>query len=309
MMSCVTPSIMIAYLRATRSSHPQRRRRPVTAHARAVGLEDAVDLADAVGRHAQTGADARTDRVRGGYEGIRAEIDVEQRTLRTLREDRLAVGQAAVHEILAVHDAEALEVLDGLEPLGLELRDVVAVIQAAEDLLVARLGLRVDRPEVGIEQVAHAHAVAADLVRIGRADTLARGADLGAALGGLVGRVEHAVRRKDQMGLLRYDELPGQIMAAGRQRLGLLAEQDGVQHHAVADDVGLASLEDARRYRTQDVFLTAEFQRMTRIGTALETCYDLIAGSQHVHDLSLALVPPLQAEDYIYFFHRIRLKV
>ena len=92
-------------------------------------------------------------------------------------------------------------------------------------------------------------------------------------------------------------------MAAGSQRFGLLAEKHRVDHHAVADDVGLAALEDAGRNRAQDILLTAEFQRVTGIGTALEAGHHFIAGRQHIHDLSFSLVPPLQAEDHIYFFH------
>lgn len=167
---------------------------------------------------------------------------------------------------------------------------------------MTRLGCGIDRLEVGAEQVAHAHAVAAHLVGVGGADALARGADLGTALGGLVGCVEDAVRRQDQVGLLRDAELAGQVVAAGCERLGLLAEEHGIEHHAVADDVGLAALEDAGRNRTQDILLTAEFQRVTGIGTALEAGHHFIAGRQHIHDFSFSLVPPLQAEDHIYFF-------
>lgn len=79
--------------------------------------------------------------------------------------------------------------------------------------------------------------------------------------------------------------------------------EDGVDHHAVADDIGLSALKNAGRDRTQNIFLTAELQRVTGIGTALEPGHHLVTGRQHIHDLSLALVPPLQAEDYVYFFH------
>ena len=168
---------------------------------------------------------------------------------------------------------------------------------------MAGLGLRVDLPEIGAQQVADAHAVATYLVRIGRTDALARRADPRAALRGFVGRIEHPVRGQDQMGLLRDGQLPRQVVPAGCERLGLLAEQDGVDHHAVADDIGLSALKNAGRDRTQNIFLTAELQRVTGIGTALEPGHHLVTGRQHIHDLSLALVPPLQAEDYVYFFH------
>ena len=45
---------------------------------------------------------------------------------------------------------------------------------------------------------------------------------------------------------------------------------------------------------------------MTGIGAALEAGYDLVARRQHIHNFSLALVTPLQAEDNVNFFHCIR---
>ena len=166
-------------------------------------------------------------------------------------------------------------------------------------------GLRggIDPFEIGAQQVAHAHAVAADLVRIGGADALSRGTDFGASLRGFVGGIEDAVRRQDQVGLLRDAELLGEVVAAPGEFFGLGAEQHGIQHDAVPDDVGLPALEDSRRNRAEHVFLPAELQRVTGIGTALEAGYDLIAGRKHIHNLSLALVTPLQAEDNIHFLH------
>ena len=148
---------------------------------------------------------------------------------------------------------------------------------------------------------------AAHLVGIGRTDALARGADLGAALGRFVSRIENAVRRQDQVGFLRNAELFGQVVAAGCERLGLLAEEDGVNDNAVADDVGFSALKYARRNRAEYVFLAVELQRVTGIGTALKTGDDLVGRRQHIHDFSLALVTPLQAEDNVNFFHCIRL--
>ena len=54
-------------------------------------------------------------------------------------------------------------------------------------------------------------------------------------------------------------------------------------------------------------FFPAELQRVTGIGTALETGHDLVTGRKHVHDLTLALIAPLEAEDDVYFFHCIRI--
>ena len=142
---------------------------------------------------------------------------------------------------------------------------------------------------VSAQQVADAHAVAAHLVGIGRTDAFARGADLGAALGRFVSRIENAVGRQDQVGFLRNAELFGQVVAAGCERLGLLAEEDGVNDNAVADDVGFSALKYARRNRAEYVFLAVELQRVTGIGTALKTGDDLVGRRQHIHDFSLVI--------------------
>ena len=105
------------------------------------------------------------------------------------------------------------------------------------------------------------------------------------------------------MRFFRDAELPREVVAARGERLGLLAEKNGVEHHAAAYDVLLAALKNTRRNRAQDVFLTVEFQRMTGIGTALKTCHDLVGRGQHVDDLAFAFVSPLQSEDDVHFFH------
>ena len=111
------------------------------------------------------------------------------------------------------------------------------------------------------------------------------------------------MRRKNEVRLLGDAELAGEIVAALGQLLGLGPEQNGIDDHTVADDIGLATLENPRRNRAQDVLLTVELKRMAGIGTALETRYDLVAGRQYIHDLALALVAPLQTEDHVDFFH------
>ena len=172
---------------------------------------------------------------------------------------------------------------------------------------MARLGTGVNLAEVGAQQVAHAHAVAAHLVRIGGADALARGTDFRAALGSLVSRVENPVRRQNQVCLLRDAELPRQVVAAAGQLLGLGTKQNGVEHYAVTDDVGLAALENTRGNRPQYVFLAVEFQRVAGVGSALEACHHLVAGRQYVDNLAFTLVAPLKAENDVYFLHDIRI--
>lgn len=52
----------------------------------------------------------------------------------------------------------------------------------------------------------------------------------------------------------------------------------------------------------RSTYFAVEFQCMTGIGAALKAGYDLVARRQHIHNFSLALVTPLQAEDNVNFF-------
>lgn len=49
----------------------------------------------------------------------------------------------------------------------------------------------------------------------------------------------------------------------------------------------------------QDVFSVFELQRMSGIGAALETGDELISGGEHIHDLALAFVAPLQPKQHV----------
>lgn len=157
MISDVTPFIMTEYFSATMSSQPQRRGLPVVApefhanlahplavfvekfgrersaaHPRAIGLEDAVHVADARRSYAQTGTNAGAERVRRRDEGISAEIDVQHRTLRSFGQHRVILVEQAVHRMLAVDQPETLEILDSLEPLLLVVGQVDRIVVLAE---------------------------------------------------------------------------------------------------------------------------------------------------------------------------------
>lgn len=137
-------------------------------HARAIGLEDAVNLPDAVGCHAQPRAGPRTDRIGGGDERIGAEIHVEQRALSAFGQHAPSFAKHLVDDVLAVDDAVIPEVFDRREPLPLELRYVVSETERTQDSLVPAFGPLVAGPEVGFQQIADPQPVAAHLVRVGR---------------------------------------------------------------------------------------------------------------------------------------------
>ena len=154
--------------------------------------------------------------------------------------------------------------------------------------------------EIG-QDVAHTQTVAAHLVGICGANALARRADFGLALGGFIGLVQQTVSRQDEVCFLRDEETLREVVAALSQFLSLFHEEQWVEHHAVADDVQLAALENARWDAAQHVFLTVELQRVAGVRTALKACHNVVARGQYIDHLAFALVAPLEAEEYIYF--------
>ena len=86
----------------------------------AVGLHDAIDLANLVGTNAQTGAGSCTDGVAGGDEGIGTEVYIEHGALSTLAEDGLASTQGFVDFVFGINQMELAEVIHSVEPLPLD---------------------------------------------------------------------------------------------------------------------------------------------------------------------------------------------
>ena len=93
----------------------------------AVGLHDAIDLANLVGTNAQTGAGTCTDGVGRGDKGIGTEIDIEHGTLSTLAENGLASTQCLVDLMFGIDQVEAAEVVYALEPFLLDLRKLYTI--------------------------------------------------------------------------------------------------------------------------------------------------------------------------------------
>ena len=96
-----------------------------------------------------------------------------------------------------------------------------------------------------VQQVAYTHTVTADLVRIGRADTLSGRTDFARAFSGLVSGIQNAVCRKDQVSLFGDIELFGDVVATGSQGLSFLFEQERIQDYAISDHVDLSTLENS----------------------------------------------------------------
>ena len=86
----------------------------------AVGLHDAIDLANLVGTDAQTGAGSCTDGVTGSHEGIGTKVYIEHGALSALAENGLASTQGLVDFVLGINQVELAEVVNALEPFLLD---------------------------------------------------------------------------------------------------------------------------------------------------------------------------------------------
>ena len=90
-------------------------------------------------------------------------------------------------------------------------------------------------------------------------------------------------------------------MSALLKILSLSHEEVWSKNNAITDDINLTTLEDTRRDRAEDVFLSFELKGMTCVRTTLEACYYIILRGQYIDHLSFTFIAPLQTEQDIYF--------
>ena len=149
-------------------------------------------------------------------------------------------------------------------------------------------------------QVLHAQRAARHLVLVGRADALARGADLAVAalLALRLARlVDRHVERHDQRAGLADEQARAHVQADLFQALDLGQQVGRIDHHAVADVAVDAVAHHARRDQLQRGLDALDDQRVARVVAALEADDALRVVGQPVDDLALAFVAPLGADD------------
>ena len=145
---------------------------------------------------------------------------------------------------------------------------------------------------VGVEQVMHADADAVDLIRVGRADAAAGGADLVLAEEAFGHLVERAVVGRDDVRGLAHQQV-GAVDAAGFQAVDLLEEHLRIHDHAVADHRGQVRVDDAGGQQVQGVRLVADHHAMARVVAAVEACDIIDLGADQIGRLAFTLVAPL----------------
>ena len=239
------------------------------------------------------------------HEGVCAVVDAEHNALSTLEQHLLALLDEAVEKYrrVANHGAQPLAKLQVLVVYGIEVARLHAQCRELQVLLCQ--GILQSLGEVlPIQKVSDADAYAAIFVRICRADTLLRSANLSATLQGLVCAIEHRVVGHDTCRAIRDIELVvGDACAV--QTLQLLEERHGVDDHAVGHDVDYMGVEDARRYRLQGEFLAVEDDSMSRVVTTLMAYHNVGTTCIEIRNLTLAFVAPLCAYNNQCLIHNI----
>ena len=221
--------------------------------------------------------------------------------MRSLGKHRLSFGEGAVDFCLGVREFEAAHVFHALHPQFFFFRDVVIrIMQVAENLFVTRFERTVFLFKV-LFDVADTQAHAGGLVAVSRTDALARGAYLVLALGGLVGAVEHAVGRQNEMGAAADVEARGDVVAGGFEFAGFCHEEVGRDDAAVAYDVRFAFIEDARRNGAQHEFLSVEDNGVAGVGASGKAGDYVVARREEIHDLAFAFVAENNAQQGINF--------
>ena len=202
----------------------------------------------AIPKPVQAPAQTVLDEVTNGYE---PKSNIEHGALCTFAEHFLAVGKEPVHEKFGIDNLKLAEIVDGAEPFLLHFGQSCGIGSGIEGGKALHMGVSVSFIFSfgcgGILHVAETETIARSLVSIGGTDTFARCADFGITFGFFAGGVEQTVCGKNQMGLARKLEYILKVNARFLKRLGFLAEEHGVEHHAIADDIGLAVLENARK--------------------------------------------------------------
>src|SRR5215217_5809532 len=150
---------------------------------------------------------------------------------------------------------------------------------------------------VGFGEVDETDGAAANLVFIGRADAAAGGTDLEAGIGVFADAVKLAMERQDQRRVVgNAQDFGGDLDALAAQLRHFLDEVVRIDDDTIADDRELA-LNQTRGEQRQLVADAIDDQSMTGIVTAMEAHDDVGALRKPIHDLALALVAPLRADD------------
>ena len=260
-----------------------------------IGLGDAEHAADGPRPDAESGADATDRRVRRSDVGIRAVIDVEQRSLCAFEENRSPLPHRVVEHQRDVADPRphALAVLHQPIEHRPPVHRVVLDEAVAGGHVVADVLLEATR----IGEIADADAAPRDLVLVGRPDAARGRPEFALAAARLRQQIQIAMVGQDEVGLVADEDTGSDIDAGLRELVHLRKERLGIDHHAVADDAGDARMKNSGRNQPQNELRALDVHGVAGVVAALIPGHDRKMRGQQVDDLALAFVSPLRAKD------------
>ena len=154
------------------------------------------------------------------------------------------------------------------------------------------------RQSIGIIEVADAHGASRSLVLIGRTDTASRGADGMFASRLFTRAIKLAMERQDERGVFCNEQRIGRnLHALLLDPVDLGEQRPGIDDKTVAQDGEFTRSHDARRQQRQFERLVVDLECMAGVMPALKTHHHVGAFRQPVHNLTLAFVSPLGADD------------
>ena len=267
------------------------------AHAGHVRFGNTNHTADLGRTDTSTGACAAGGRVGGCDERIRAVIHVEHGGLAAFEQHGLAFIKCLIEHQRGVGHIR-LQTFAELEQLvgSLVHVDRTAVVQLDEHLILlmqARLDLVMQM--FGVEQVVHADAHAVDLVRVGRADATAGGADLMLAEEAFGHLVQHAMVRSDDMRAFAHQQ-PGAVHATALQTIDFFEQHFRIHDHAIADNRSRGRADDAGGQQVQRIRFVTNDHGMARIVAAIETRNIVDLGADKIGRLALTFVAHLSVD-------------
>ena len=225
---------------------------------------------------------------------------VEEHSLGAFEEDRLTRGHvpADLRTDLAHHGRQPFDggcqLLEGL--VEVEGRCAEELDQLAVMLFHELAGFGGE--PFGVAEQVGPQAATLGLVLVGGPDAAARGPDLAAASGTLTGAVQRTGGGQNQGGPRRQEDPAFGFDAFAREPVDLTDQEGRVDHHARREVAHHVIVDDARRHQVEGEAPVCEADGMAGIVAAVVADHHRVTRGQKVHDLALALVTPLTADDH-----------
>jgi hypothetical protein len=149
--------------------------------------------------------------------------------------------------------------------------------------------------DLGVVEVLHPQPHPGRLVGVGGADAPAGGAQLVLAQVPLGHPVDLLVVGQHQVGVRRHPQ-PRAVDAPAGEAGDLVEQDDGVDHHPVADDRDDVVVEHAAGHELQGVALVVDHQGVARVVAALVADDHVHLLGEEIGELALPLVTPLGSD-------------